>query len=282
MDAICAIDLDTILPGLIISRLKKIIRIYDAHEFFTELKEVMTRPAVQKAWLWIEKKTVPHFKWGYTVSEGLAREYNLRYGVQYEIIRNVPVLQPLTEKTKKEKILFYQGAVNEARGFEMLIPAMQHINCKLVICGDGNFMPQLKKLIARYGVEKKIELKGMLSPAELWAEARRTYIAIAVPEKEGLNQFLALPNKFFDYLHAGLPQVTVNYPEYSRFNNQYEVAILLDEIIPERIATAVNNLLANDVLYLKLRDNCLKAREIYNWQTEEKKLLLYYNKIFTA
>ena len=48
MDAICAIDLDTIIPCLYISKWKKITRIYDAHEFFSELKEVISRPGIQK------------------------------------------------------------------------------------------------------------------------------------------------------------------------------------------------------------------------------------------
>ena len=72
MDAICAIDLDTILPCLMISRWKRIPRIYDAHELFTEMKEVITRPSVHKFWLGIEKKAVPQFKNGYTVSESIA------------------------------------------------------------------------------------------------------------------------------------------------------------------------------------------------------------------
>src|SRR4030095_6377705 len=38
MDAICAIDLDTIIPCHTASVLKRIPRIYDAHELFTELK----------------------------------------------------------------------------------------------------------------------------------------------------------------------------------------------------------------------------------------------------
>lgn len=57
MDAICAIDLDTILPCLRISKWKKIPRIYDAHELFTELKEVVTRPAIKKLWTAIEKSS---------------------------------------------------------------------------------------------------------------------------------------------------------------------------------------------------------------------------------
>ena len=61
MDAVCAIDLDTILPCLYISRLKKIPRVYDAHELFTEMKEVVTRPKIHRFWLWAERKSVPLF-----------------------------------------------------------------------------------------------------------------------------------------------------------------------------------------------------------------------------
>jgi glycosyltransferase involved in cell wall biosynthesis len=277
MDAICAIDLDSILPCLYISRWKKIPRIYDAHELFTGLKEVATRPAILKIWKWIERNTVPKYKWGYTVSEGIAEEFNRRYGVNYETIRNVPVSRPLSEKNLTEKMLLYQGAVNEARGFEYLIPAMQWVNSRLVICGDGNFMAQLKKLISEYKVGNKVELTGMLGPDDLWTYSLQAYIGVAVPENEGLNQFLALPNKFFDYISAGLPQITVNYPEYQKLNKQFEVAVLLENLDPKVIAQSINNLLEDDVLYKKLRENCLKARLELNWQQEEKKLIAFYH-----
>ena len=282
MDAICAIDLDTILPCLKISRWKKIPRIYDAHELFTELKEVISRPSVQKTWTKIEKKSVPKFTYGYTVSESIAEEFHRRYNVNYKTIRNVPVLQPLQPAPSSGKFILYQGAVNEARGLEYLIPAMQWVKSKLVICGDGNFMPQLKKLISEYKLDEKVELTGMLSPDKLNEFSQKAYIGIAVPEKEGLNQYLALPNKLFDYIHAGLPQITVNYPEYQKINNQFEVAVLLDDISPKRIAEAINNLLADDVLYKRLKENCLKAREVLNWQQEEKKLIHFYESLLKA
>ncbi len=284
MDAICAIDLDTILPCLRISRLKKIPRIYDAHELFTEMKEVITRPGIQKTWMRIEKKAVPEFKWGYTVSESIAEEFYRRYKVSYETIRNIPVLRPVepSPMPTAERFILYQGAVNEARGLEYLVPAMKLVNARLVVCGDGNFMPALKKLVSDHQLENKIELKGMLSPEELRKTAAAAYIAVAVPEKQGLNQWLALPNKLFDYIHAGLPQVTVNYPEYQKINKQFEVAVLLPDISPGRIAEALNNLLADDVLYKRLKENCMKARAVLNWQQDEKKLLALYQSVFNS
>ena len=92
MDAVCAIDLDTILPCLFVSKLKSIHRIYDAHEYFTELKEVRTRPRIKKIWAWVERFCVPQFQAGYTVSEGLRNEFKKRYNRDYIVIRNMPLL----------------------------------------------------------------------------------------------------------------------------------------------------------------------------------------------
>ena len=282
MDAICAIDLDTILPCLMISRWKRIPRIYDAHELFTEMKEVITRPSVHKFWLGIEKKAVPQFKNGYTVSESIADEFKRRYKVDYKTIRNLPVLRPLIPIHRPEKYILYQGAVNEARAFEFLIPAMKYVRSKLIICGDGNFMPQLKKLISKNSLEDKILLKGMLMPDELRKIAEQAHIGVALAEKEGLNQFLALPNKFSDYFHAGLPQLTMDFPEYQKINRQFEVALLLNTLNPESIAEKLNKLLDDDVLHTALRENCLRAREVLNWQNEEKKLISFYQSIFRS
>ncbi|HEX7905550.1 MAG TPA: glycosyltransferase [Chitinophagaceae bacterium] len=282
MDAICAIDLDTILPCLRISKWKKIPRIYDAHELFSGLKEVVSRPAIKKAWTKIEKHAVPQFMYGYTVSQSIAEEFHKRYRVNYKTIRNVSRLKEMDTAQASEKFIIYQGAVNEARAFEYLIPAMKWVDCKLVICGDGNFMPQLKQLINDHQLNNKIELKGMLTPDDLWKVSQQAYMGIAVAENEGLNQYYALPNKFFDYLHAGLPQVTMDYPEYQKLNKQYEVALLIDNLAPERIAAAINNLLNDDVMYERLRQSCLKARLEWNWQQEEKKLLAFYQPVFNS
>lgn len=282
MNIICAIDLDTIIPCYTISRLKRVPRVYDAHELFTELKEVITRPAIQKAWLRVERKLVPKFKNGYTVSEGISKEFQQRYGVNYETIRNMPLLKELNTIPQKEKFILYQGAVNEARGFEFLIPAMKMVDCRLVICGDGNFMAQLKELIKENNLGYKVELKGMLAPDELLSISKQAYIGVAVAENEGMNQYLALPNKFFDYLHAGLPQITMKFPEYLKINQQYNVALLINDLHPQTIAEALNNLLSDDVLHKQMQNNCLKARKELNWQNEEKKLLSFYQSLINA
>jgi glycosyltransferase involved in cell wall biosynthesis len=280
MDAVCAIDLDTILPCLAVSRLKSVKRVYDAHEYFTELKEVRTRPIIKWVWQQVEQLTVPQFKYGYTVSEGLAVEFAQKYKRSYIVIRNLPVLTAFEVVDKKEKYLFYGGAVNEARGFEYLIPAMVQIDCKLVVAGDGNFMAQLKSLIEQYKVGHKVELKGMVSPEDLRLYAQKATLGITLAEKEGINQYWALPNKFLDYIHAALPQVAMNYPEYIKINNQNNVAILIDELAIENVVKIVNEALGNNRLLEEMQKNCLIAREKLNWQKEEHVLINFYRSLF--
>jgi len=159
---------------------------------------------------------------------------------------------------------------------------MKMITHKLVICGDGNFMDQLKELIITNQVQDKVELKGMLQPAELWKISQQATIGVAFPENIGLNQYLALANKFFDYIHAGLPQITVDFPEYKKLNDKYGVALFVTDIEPKTIADSVNNLMADTVLLGQLRQRCKKAREELNWQNEEKKLINFYQNIFKS
>ncbi|HXB10165.1 MAG TPA: glycosyltransferase, partial [Puia sp.] len=99
MDAICAIDLDTILPCLFVSRLRRIPRLYDAHELFCEMQEVVSRPYVYKIWKTIERYAVPCFPHGYTVNGFIAAEFHRLYGVRYAVIRNVPLLTPAPAAT---------------------------------------------------------------------------------------------------------------------------------------------------------------------------------------
>ena len=279
MDCICAIDLDTILPCYFISRIKKIHRVYDAHELFCEMKEIVTRPLIYKTWKKIERFCVPKFKQGYTVNQPIADEFNKMYGVQYAVIRNVPVLTYTKPVDKGEKFLLYQGAVNEGRCFETLIPAMRAVNCKLVVCGDGNFIEQAKLLTVQNKLEDKIFFKGAVEPEELKPITQMAYIGINLVENNGLNNYLSLANKFFDYVHAAIPQLCVDYPAYAEINGKYCVATLTNDTNPENLALLLNNLLDNEVLYRELKSNCITAREYYNWQNEQKVLIQFYRKL---
>ena len=279
MDCIGAIDLDTILPGYFISKIKKVNRVYDAHELFCEMKEIATRPAIYKVWKKIERYTVPKFLIGYTVNQPIADEFKKMYGVTYEVIRNIALLRDITVPEKKEKFILYQGAINEGRSFETLIPAMKDVNCQLIICGDGNFMEQAQQLVKENNLQDKVIFKGKIKPEELRTITQQAYIGITLFDDKGLSNYYSLANRFFDYLHAGIPQLCVNYPVYKEINDQYNIAVLADDTSEKNLALLLNNLLANEFDYNILQQNCLKARQELNWQEEEKKLLQFYKNL---
>jgi len=282
-DLFCCIDLDTILPVWLASVLRGKKRVYDAHEYFSQQKEIVTRPHIYKVWHRIEQKMVPLFPNGYTVGQQIATAFLQLYQVKYAIIRNMPWLKdnvPSTHDRKRD--IIYQGAINEARGIEYLVPAMHQVDARLLLYGDGNYMEQTKKLIESNNLGEKVFLKGKLLPVDLESATAQAYIGVNLVENVGLNQYFSLANKFFDYIHHLVPQVTMDFPEYRTINKQYEVAVLIHH--PERvtIAACLNQLLQDEQLYLRLQNNCFKARAELNWQREEKILIAFYHHLFTS
>ncbi|MGN6616822.1 MAG: glycosyltransferase [Ilyomonas sp.] len=281
VDAVCAIDLDTILPCYFVSVIKRKQRIYDAHELFTEQKEILTRPAVHKFWLSIERFAVPKFKFGYTVNRFIADELKRRYNVDYSIVRNLPKFSaslpsPRGEESGVRPFIIYQGAVNEGRSFETLIPAMKQVDAKLIICGKGNFFEQAKQLIKENNVENKVELKGYVEPLKLKELTPQAHVAVMLFEQKGLNQYYSLSNRFFDYIMAGVPQVCVDYPEYKSLNDIYHIAYMVPDTKVSTLVDALNKLFNNEGLHKQLRSNCLEARTVLNWENEEQKLIEFY------
>jgi len=274
-DIICAIDLDTTLPCYFSSLLKKQIRIYDAHELFTEQFEIIRRPRIQKIWLAIERFAVKRFKNGYTVNQFIANWLQQQYDVQYDIIRNMPLEYPLQTVEQGDYIL-YQGSVNEGRCFDTLIPAMQYIDAKLVICGKGNYYEQTKELIQQYQLEDKVELKGYVPPMSLKTITQQARLGLTLFDEKGLNQYQSLSNRFFDYMMAGIPQLCVDYPEYRWINNEFGFAHMITATDSQTIAHELNKLLTDTVLYKNLQQNALKARSVLNWEQESQKLIRFY------
>jgi glycosyltransferase involved in cell wall biosynthesis len=283
-DAICAIDLDTIVPVYWASKIKRTKRLYDAHEIFTEMQEVVSRPAVKKLWSRIGNRYVPMFPAGYTIGDAYAAFFKQQYHVAYEVVRNATVLRPFTVPKKKERFILYQGAVNVGRCFEYLIPAMQQVAGKLVIIGKGNFYEQTKMLITQYHVEDKVCLLGYKSPEELVKYTEQAWVGITLFDitNDGKSNYLSMANRFFDYMHSGVPQLCMDYPEYRKVNEQFEIAALIDNLEPGTIAAALNKLLQDETWHKQLETNALLAREVYCWQEEEQKLLHVYRKLFEA
>jgi len=279
----CAIDLDTAVPVWLRAKLGRQPFVYDAHELFTEVPEVIKRPMVRRIWQLVERLVVPHAALAYTVGPALAQVFEQRYGRSVEVIRNISrlvkaELPPAPLAAPSGGYILYQGVLNVGRGLEALLEAMPQVDGRLVLCGEGDLSVALREQADKLGLlaSGKVEFWGYVRPEELRAITQQAAIGIMLLEPQGLSYYYSLANKFFDYLHAGVPQLIVDFPEYRRLNDQYEVAEVV-ALTPEAIAAALNRLLRDEPgRYHQLAENCRRARLELNWQREEQHLLHLY------
>ncbi len=279
-DIICSIDLDTIVTGYYAARLKGAKIVYDAHEYFPEVPEVVRRPLIQRIWRWVERTYTPKVDLVYTTTQSISEVFEKEYKRPVYTIRNLPFLEdsPIAVPPGKPYLL-YQGALNEGRGLEHLTSAMTDLDIDLYLVGDGDITDQLKALVSKFGLEDKVKFLGFRKPAELKQITAQAYIGLNLLEKKGLSYYYSLANKFSDYIHAGIPQICINFPEYKRINDEYNIALLVENLDQNTIKTAIERLLKDKKMYGEFKENCLVCRRELNWQSEEKKLISLYERL---
>jgi len=276
IDVISSVDLDTIFACTIVSKIRSKKLVFDAHEYFTEVPEVTNRKSIKKIWEIVAKLCIPKTDAAYTVGESLAEIFAEKYHKKFEVIRNVPPLSNLQIiKSSNEKFILYQGDLNEGRGLEQMIEAMQQIDAEFCIAGNGLQLEKFKHLAIKFHVTEKVKFLGYINPDELKKLTVKATIGINILENKGLSYYYSLANKFFDYMHAEVPQICAPFPEYEKINKQFQIALPC-ECIVSKIADTINALLNDSIIYKKLQSQCLKAKETFNWEIEEKILLKIY------
>lgn len=284
VDLIYANDLDTLAPCYFISKIKNTRLIYDTHELFTEVPELTSRPKIQNIWLKIESSIFPRLKHVITVNDSIAKIYRQKYNVAVIAVRNVPEYdkENISRNTRKELkirdedfILIIQGSgLNKDRGIEEAISAMQYsTDCVLLIVGDGDVIPKAKKMVAEKKMESKVRFIPRIPYKELMRITRLANLGLLLDKNTSLNQGLALPNKLFDYIHAGIPILSSNLIEISKIIKQYEIGIFLSEIEPKTICETILKYKSNIALQKQHQINCQNAAEQENWQFEQQKLI---------
>ncbi|WP_233635658.1 glycosyltransferase [Hymenobacter setariae] len=310
----CA-DLDAALPIWARSRFGSQLFVYDAHELFTEVPEVVGRPQIQRIWQWVEDFIVPRAQLRYTVGPSLARLFEQRHaGCFFAVVRNVPMgwensatplgdrqqplaavsaalaldaqLQAPSTRYQEAPVLLYQGVLNVGRGLAQLLDAMPQVPARLVICGEGDCSGELRQHAERLGLlaTGQVEFRGYVLPAELRQLTAQATVGIMLLENTGLSYYYSLANKFFDYVQAGVPQLCIDFPEYRALNAQHEVAALVPDLGPATLVAELARLLPGGqpgAYHRRLAANCRLARHEWNWQQEEKTLIGLYQTLLT-
>jgi glycosyltransferase involved in cell wall biosynthesis len=283
-DYFLANDLDVLVPNYTIGKIRGKALFYDTHEYFTGVPELRDSHLKRKCWKFIENQIFPKLKTVYTVNESLKNIYTKEYGNEIAVIRNVPVTtridqNPLPENWQHKIILLLQGAgINKGRGGLELMKAMQYLpdNYLLLFIGSGNQWDLLVKKRTEWGLENKVKLIDKLPPEKLKKYTPLAHIGFSLDSFEDLNCRFNLPNKIFDYIHAGVPVLATDIPEVDAIIKQYGVGRCFNSAEPEVIAKAVKELIEDEKAYRQYKVNCIAAARELCWEIEKDKLIAIY------
>ena len=282
-------DLDSLLPFYMVSKIKRLPLVFDSHEIFSELPSLHNRPKTKKMWKTLERFLLPRMKSFYTVSYGYAKWFEKEYGVQPEIIRNVPQLQKLNDKKnfiffelpsipEGYKIVLYQGALNISRGLEYTIKAMQFVNnCVFWIAGDGPIKKDLEQLVLDLNLSNKVFLLGNVPPPVLKTITPLAEIGISLEEDLGISYRYALPNKVFDYFQAQVPILATYLPDIKNTVLKYKAGRVIQKHDEKHIAEEINLMLNQGKKHYY--ENLKKAALDCCWENEEPKLKAIFDRI---
>ena len=282
-------DLDTLLSNFMVSRLSASKLIYDSHELFTEAPELIHRKRTQSIWLAIERFIFPRLQHIVTVNDSIAEAYQNRYQKKLLVIRNIPTKFQLDQLPTKDQLgipldrflLIMQGAgLNVERGIEEVVLAVKELDdVALMLVGDGDVMPLIKNIIQEHHLEQKVFIYGRRPYHEMMEYTSHADLGITMDKPLSKNYEFSLPNKLFDYMHAGVPILASNLVEISRVIHQYQIGTIVEEVDVQLIAQAISELKANPEKLKIQKTACLQAAQIENWEMEKGKLRSFIDNV---
>lgn len=253
---------------------------YDTHELAADeyWQSRIWRWTIRPLVVAVEGKGISRASFMTCVSDGIADRLVETYklSVRPLVVRNMPMYcEHAFRRTDETVEVLYHGAVVAGRGLEACIRsvAFWRPGYRLTIRGPSlpSYLAKLKALAITCGVATRVSFQEPVPMTDLIARAAAFDVGLFVLPDHSLHNMHALPNKFFEYLMAGLALCVSNLPEMVRLVRQYDLGELIPAPVPRDIASCINRLDRSAIDRFKA--NALRAARELNWEAEGSKLV---------
>jgi glycosyltransferase involved in cell wall biosynthesis len=264
--------------------------VYDARELYPYVAATIGRPWVRVFWRTIERWGIKQADLVLTVSEGIAEKLTDAYDIaRPTVLYNVPddsapslrrSLRVATGLPSGEAVILHQGQMRPDRGCELLVDAMRDVEgAILVFLGDGPLKTRLQEQAAASQIAGLVRFADPVPPDELLAYTASADVGVTLLEDTCLNHQLALPNKLFEYLAAGVPVIASDLPEIRGVVRFYDVGLLVHPGHRADLVAALTQAVLDKTLRERWRRNIPRALETFSWAKASEQFLQAYRNL---
>ncbi len=292
-------DDTALLACYIAARLRRKPLIFDAHEL-PLFQSPLAQMSIRHRWLRaitarLLASIVPSCAGVITVSSPIAQEIRHHYHASaVTLVRNVPRFQTVQKSDRLRRhlglspevcIALYQGGMQTNRGLNRLIRAAAFLasNIVIVLMGNGpkEVVSELEVLIVSEGVADQVKMIPAVPYQELldWTASADIGLVVYAPDYS-LNVQMCLPNKFFEYLMAGLPVLSSRLDAITEAIKTYNCGQVVSSLAPADIGKAINTMLESHDALARMRQSALHAAQHeFHWEKESRILVQLYHDV---
>lgn len=278
---------------------RKVAFVYDAHEFVPGLPKHASRsPRYAAAVESLEREYIRDADRIVTVSPVIADAIKSHYGLDRRpvVVLNAPLTpggrRPVVSVRSAAGVeadvalLVYSGGLKRVRGIDVAIEAMRHLPGVhlAVVCvphTGAALVVELRLLAEQHGVAGRVHFVDPVPSDEVVCFLATADVGVH-PLLAGIpNHEMALPNKLFEYVHAGLPVVVTDLQELGSFVREHGLGEAFRSRDPVDLAASVEKVLANPEPYRRATANPVLRSE-YSWERQAEALIAMYDDLQSA
>tara|TARA_B100000809_G_scaffold263890_1_gene318267 strand:+ start:3606 stop:5117 length:1512 start_codon:yes stop_codon:yes gene_type:complete len=173
----------------------------------------------------------------------------------------------------------WHGAIVMAKAIVDYCSKFPEANTKFLLIGEGNDLPEVKKIINNSNIQEKVIFTGRIDQSDgpAYLDACDLLLSPHIPNPDG-SDFFGSPTKLFEYMAMEKPIIASRLNQIGDILEDGKTAVLIEPNDPYSLSKSINELILDKdlraVLGKNARDEVVKN---YSWDKHVERLLNFIN-----